>query len=1048
MKRVLYKPWLIATIILIYRIIVSTSSVGQNNNSINLSNYKGYQISSKESLVFKLSRNDNNVVQDKKNPKILELRQVGVSNHIQTGKESFNKSGYQFYENTYLGINIPFACVFDSNGNTYITGVSSNVNSPEGNFITIKIDALGNKKWEKAQPGTTYAAEFGMVITIDDDLNPVASGTYWNGTNMDIQTVKYDLETGEVLWNKIFRGDGGGIDIPTAIINDNQGNTIITGITYKNEKISFLTIKYDTSGNLIWANTDSNTVPNSWSEPSAIDVDEHGNIVVAGFTENANHYACYYILKYDSQGNLLWKDAFEEESLNSFNSIARDVCFDTEGNCYITGTFNFGQNEIGTIKYNSAGEIQWVKTYKSGDDFTDGHSIFAKDSSIYVAGKHSGGWVDDGVVLISYDTQSNMNWIQETNDLIDISNAQLFLDYNNSLHIAGLGSDPTTFNRIAKVLKYSTDGTQQESITYSKNTDGTEGINDIIGVGPYTSNEISIVVDAFYSKYGNTIETAKISLSTAQQLWVNKYYNNGGSNVQLLNSFVDKDNNIYVTNRVGVIENNQYTENYGLIKYNDNGNIEWEKVFTKNEDKCEGLAAIADKNGNIVVYLIPNSDEGNPLVIKKYNTQGNLIWEYHKEMINPKLYKILIDGNNNIILTGNAKENSSDPNSVFTVIKFSNNGEELWTKYYNSGIPSDNIYQLNSVTTNSAGDVFITGAIGSGDFFSENINLVLLKFSENGEFKWMTPMIIPNNNSSGNSLLVDGANNIYVCGFIQDNITFQEKMTLTKFSDNGGLLWQSTYSETERNIRSYDLKLFSDNNLAVCGYNQNQADGVNRVVIVKFDSNGNQLWVRNTEDYHFYRDIYKDNANNLYVLSQAQFQTFPNRLFYMAGMFPLGSITKLDTQGNLTEELFIGPELSVFLPVTMSPLDDGRLLINGELSHELSFYSGIYFFQTSHTVTSITDNETDISSERWLGQNYPNPANTNTTIIPLYLDKQGDINISIFDIRGEQVYESKISSLPQGYTHIPIDVSSFKPGIYHYRVKTLNKCQSRKMIVL
>ncbi|QDO94216.1 hypothetical protein FNB79_09590 [Formosa sediminum] len=94
-------------------------------------------------------------------------------------------SNYEYYSNTNNGINIPFASINDGS-NVYITGTSSNPNTPKGDFVTIKVDENGNVLWEVREESNLYSVEFGMVITLDGLGNPIVSGVNWNGDNMDI----------------------------------------------------------------------------------------------------------------------------------------------------------------------------------------------------------------------------------------------------------------------------------------------------------------------------------------------------------------------------------------------------------------------------------------------------------------------------------------------------------------------------------------------------------------------------------------------------------------------------------------------------------------------------------------------------------------------------------------------------------------------------------------------------------------------------------------------------------------------------------------------
>src|SRR5699024_7826880 len=135
-----------------------------------------------------------------------------------------------YLEHLNAGTNIPYSGETDLEGNTYITGSGSNTNGPEGDFVTIKLNSDGDMEWEKRKPGETFSVEKGRVLKLDAEGNPIATGTSWNGNDVDMYTVKYDKNTGAVLWNATFDLGNSGLDIPKAMAVDQEGNVIIAGV--------------------------------------------------------------------------------------------------------------------------------------------------------------------------------------------------------------------------------------------------------------------------------------------------------------------------------------------------------------------------------------------------------------------------------------------------------------------------------------------------------------------------------------------------------------------------------------------------------------------------------------------------------------------------------------------------------------------------------------------------------------------------------------------------------------------------------------------------
>lgn len=1023
------------------------SVVGQNVTLLQAERFHGYEFSQKEGVLSKFIKKKNPSDEPYSKPffvNSLKLHQAGAD----LGKNLKVESVYEFYAHPYTGMNIPYASVNDKAGNLYVTGATSSEEVAEGNFITMKYDSNGNRLWEATQPGTEYAAEFGLAITMDASGYPIATGIHWNGHDMDIQTIKYDVETGAVIWQSIFDGNKGGLDVPVAITVDLNGNVILTGFTYTGNNIAYLTLKYSENGNLLWSATDDNLNRDTWNEPSSIAVDQEGNIAVTGFGGNENFWQCYYTLKYNPDGTLAWKHLYQDSTIMDVNSIAHDVTFDTDGNCYVTGTFNTGQPEIRTIKYNSDGIVSWVEIYSDSTDFTNAYDIQAAgNNTVYVAGRHQGDWTNDGLVLISYHADGTQNWVRETNNQIEIRATQFDLDGNNLPVIAGLGYDENSSDNRIRILKYSAEGDLVKETSYLKPYSPTAEFISFVGMGLDSNDNIYVTSNMFYTSIGSVFEMFKLSFDSLNPDWDTTFSNNGSLDTEMLYAVSDENNNTYATGRYGTIENEEYITNYILVKYNNFGEVEWEKVFNPgNGNGSNGIIAKVNSSGDILVYLLPNSFKGFPIRLKKYNATGNLIWEKEKVVYDASLYTFFLDKNDNIYLSGSSKENQSDPVPVFATIKFNNSGDEVWTRYLSSSNPNDNIYVINSGKANSAGEVVLTGAMGQGGFFSQDINLTVLKYTGDGQLTWINPVAVPEYNTSGTGLLIGENDNIYINGVRQNKSTYEEEMIVTKLSESGDTLWFKSYGENPRRVRSYDIRQLSTGNLVISGFSV--IDGMNnQVIVVSYDTSGNKIWNASSDYQRFYNDLYVDAKDTIYLMNQMQISTYPYRPYYSTGPLPINSMLKIDQAGQISgETMFIGPAFSEFIGTCMVPLKNGRLLFGGTLSHELSFFRGLYFFDSKHTVVSVEEHINQ-NINNWLGQNFPNPVN-GTSEIPFSIDQPGKVIISVYDLKGCQVAKGTEALYPAGRNSIKLDLRGLNPGIYLYQIETENYVHVRKMIVL
>ncbi|GHC60837.1 hypothetical protein GCM10008083_27340 [Ulvibacter litoralis] len=1019
------------------------------------SEFKGFEYSKTYTTLSNVIQNNNftNKEYDGIITKPLLFEKTGMQGDV--ANESIWAVGYDFHTNNHGGMNIPNASITDANGNTYITGGSSNETIAEGNFITIKVNSQGDIVWETRQPGTTYAVEFGLDIVQDHEGNPISTGVFWNGNDMDIQTIKYDASTGDILWENTYDGGTLSLDVPTTITTDVNGNTYVAGITYDENLVTYLTIKYDANGNLLWAVKDDNTVTQSWNEPTAIAVDETGSVIVTGYGNDANYHVGYYTLKYSSSGEKQWGQLYNyvNNSNENTDSLARDVAVDTFGNIYITGTFDTFWENMGTIKYNANGSQEWLKDYKYNTDFTNGYNIeVVNDTTIYVGGNHYGDYMDDGIVLISYQANGTENWTKYTDDYLNNNGSFLTLDSNNLPVIGSLGFDNFYEEKQVKFYKFNSDGSILQENSFTEQYSEYGGIVNFMGLGLDVADNLYFTFYSFDTFLGGIFQFAKLPFSIPNTLeWSEVFSNEGGSSSIMLNT-IEEGNNIYTTSEVfGTVIDDVYYSTKSLIKYNDEGDVVWTKEFNGNIDDLGtdfGIDIKIDSSGNVIVYLIPSiyNFQQTPSRLIKYDAEGNLIWQVDKLYNAPNMFAFFLDDFDNIYISGSSFENISDTNPKFTTSKFSRDeGNELWTKYLNSSNANDNLFTINDGTINAQGDILLIGALGVSSFFSQTTDLVLLSYSEDGTLIDFKTFNINQNNTAGYGILLDENENVYINGAQQDQSTYSEQLLLVKFNSDLQHEWTVTHSEANRRVRSYKMYQNSLGNIIVSGFSVNLEN--NKVVLGNYDSEGNEIWIYNTEINNFYVDFYIDDEDTVYLLNQVASTTLPYRLNYSTAPLILGKLYKIDALGIVIEnQYFTGPELSKFYPTTLTPLQNGTLLVGGTLNHELSFYEGLYFFESSHIVLGVEDNEAINPSQNWLGQNYPNPVKNNTTTLPFFLKYGGHTKIVLYDIMGREIYTLLDTEVSSGLNHITVDTSNLK-GFYIYKLKCGNYSNSKKMII-
>ena len=377
-----------------------------------------------------------------------------------------------------LGLLDIFLVKYDSSGNV-IWATSAGNSSSEEEINDIKTDASGNILVTGYFNGNSIT--FGSITLINS--NP---GAY----NNDIFIVKYD-SSGTVIWAH----SGGGIfdDVATSVATDANGNVFITG-RYNSTDITFDTttlinagstfydlflVKYDSSGNLLWAKTFGNIYDDLGY---CVVADASGNVYVTGYfsastiafdTITLNNFGNdidVFIAKFDGNGNVLWA----ESAGNSEGDYGVSLATDASGNVFLAGMFrsnqinfggivllntsNFNFDDIFLVKYNSSGQVIWArKAGGSNHDYIESISTDANGNLLMVgtfwsntitfnstllSNTNPGGGGSD-IFIAKYNAIGNLLWAKGAGGAYSDRGQKVAIDPSGKIYITGLSRSPS-----------------------------------------------------------------------------------------------------------------------------------------------------------------------------------------------------------------------------------------------------------------------------------------------------------------------------------------------------------------------------------------------------------------------------------------------------------------------------------------------------------------------------------------------------------------------------------------------------------------------------
>ena len=318
---------------------------------------------------------------------------------------------------------------------------------------------------------------------------------------------------------------------------------------------------------------------------------------------------------------------------------------------------------------------------------------------------------------------------------------------------------------------------------------------------------------------------------------------------------VDDSGNVYVTGSSWNV-----TEEYTTIKYSPNGDMLWVR---RNYFRGVPVAMGVDRNHN--VYVTGTSFRIGTyydFVTIKYSTNGDVLWvkffseSYYGSWDEP--IALAMDDSDNVYVTGFSS--TSAYSTGFATIKYSPNGDTLWVRRYNGPKFRDH---PKALAVDKDRNVYVTGESNSnlGD------DWVTVKYSPSGDTLWVRRIGLDSTGDFPTSLAVDENGNAYVLGNRSRLDIYDDYVTIIKYGPNGDPLWVRDYSEEDVNIYATDLVIDKNSNVYVSGYKSGA--GIQELIVIKYSSNGDTLWVRN-HNHSSATALAVDDGGNAYMTGAAQ----------------------------------------------------------------------------------------------------------------------------------------------------------------------------------
>jgi len=317
--------------------------------------------------------------------------------------------------------------------------------------------------------------------------------------------------------------------------------------------------------------------------------------------------------------------------------------------------------------------------------------------------------------------------------------------------------------------------------------------------------------------------------ASGNELWVARYKGPSSSTNIASAIAVDKSGNVYVTGSAGL-------DGYATIKYDANGIELWVARYDNGVYSDTPVVALAvDAAGNVYVTG-PTWDRDYATI--KYDASGNELWvaRYNgPDNVNDWPVALVVDASGNVYVTGSSETSVLTWFNNYATIKYDANGNELWVARYNG--PGNQFNEPMALAVDAIGNVYVTGRSDGLD----TVDSATIKYDASGNELWVARY----KEAWAAALALDASGNVYVTGN-----TGSDYATI-KYDASGNELWVARYNGPDNaNDGANAIAVDAAGNVYVTGvinfqpsYYPNPRNTYDDIATIKYDANGNELWV-------------------------------------------------------------------------------------------------------------------------------------------------------------------------------------------------------------
>ncbi len=358
--------------------------------------------------------------------------------------------------------------------------------------------------------------------------------------------------------------------------------------------------------------------------------------------------------------------------------------------------------------------------------------------------------------------------------------------------------------------------------------------------------------------------------------WVKRYNNsplNGADEAKAV-AVHNPTGNIFVT---GYSTGSTTGADYFTISYKGDGTQNWAARYDGPSHLGDYATAVAvDAAGN--AYVAGYGYRGN--VVKhadyatlRYGTSGKADWtaQYDDQRNGmDQISAMAVDKSGFVYVTGRSEDSTTKDTPLhydYYTIKYDpNTGKVLWAARYNSSQVVNAADEAAGIAVDAAGNVYVTGRSQGTTGF----DYATVKYDSAGNQVWVRRYDNAGLVDEATGIAVDTAGNISVTGRSQGTTGFD--YATVKYDSAGNQVWVRRYDNAGLVDEATGIAVDTAGNVHVTGRSQGTTTGFDYAT-VKYDPAGNQVWVSRYDNAGLVDEatgIAVDAAGNVYVTGRSQ----------------------------------------------------------------------------------------------------------------------------------------------------------------------------------